>query len=173
MGFKRRSDTAGLWKELALYLRNARATGVTRSTVTDYSRQLRRFQGFAEGRGVRKAADVTPALVRAWGKSLSREGYASSSRGQSTEKVLRCFRFLARKGLVAEDGFAGSTERRKWDDDELLDALRDLYDQGVHITPDGLVRAGHKRIFHAAEHHFGLRRARELAGIPNPGRKRA
>jgi hypothetical protein len=62
---------------------------------------------------------------------------------------------------------------RKWSQQAVIDAIRRLHRQGVRITSRDLVRAGHQRVERAAACYAGgLRRARRLAGVPDPTRRR-
>jgi hypothetical protein len=63
--------------------------------------------------------------------------------------------------------------RRVWNDAKILRELRRLHRLGVRISRPGLCAAGHDGLSMAAHHYLGgMRRARSLAGIPEPSSSR-
>lgn len=59
--------------------------------------------------------------------------------------------------------------RRTWTDAKILGELRRLHRAGVTISKPALAKAGHDGLAMAAHKHLGgMRRARQLAGVPEP-----
>jgi integrase/recombinase XerD len=84
--------------------------GVAPNTLRAYERDLRRYVGFLEHRGIERIDDVDPSTVRAFVASLSASThgpdgtpYASTSVVRALSAVRSFHRFLVREGVLEVD----------------------------------------------------------------------
>ena len=87
------------------HLRDER--GLSPNTVAAYERDVTQFLRFAARAGVDDPARVDPLLLRRFLALLRTRGLAASSLGRKATALRVCFRYLARRGLVAADPAAG------------------------------------------------------------------
>jgi integrase/recombinase XerC len=83
------------------HLRDER--GLSPNTVAAYERDVAQFFRFAARAGVDDAGQVEPMLLRRFLALLRTRGLAASSLGRKAAALRACFRYLARRGLVAAD----------------------------------------------------------------------
>jgi len=69
-------------------------------TVRSYRNDLRQFQRFAEGVGVREPVEVDERLVRAWLADLHRRGLDPASVVRKLAAMRSWLRFLVRRGMI-------------------------------------------------------------------------
>jgi integrase/recombinase XerC len=87
------------------HLRDER--GLSPHTVAAYRRDVTQFLSFAGRAGVTDPAAVEPLLLRRFLALQRTRGLAASSIARKGAALRTLFRFLARRGLVAEDPAAG------------------------------------------------------------------
>jgi integrase/recombinase XerC len=87
------------------HLRDER--GLSPHTVAAYRRDVTQFLGFAARAGVADPATVEPLLLRRFLALQRTRGLAAASIARKGAALRALFRFLARRGLVAEDPAAG------------------------------------------------------------------
>jgi integrase/recombinase XerC len=87
------------------HLRDER--GLSGHTVAAYRRDLTQFFQFAGRAGVAELGQVEPLLLRRFLALQRTRGLAASSIARKAAALRTGFRFLARRGLVAEDPAAG------------------------------------------------------------------
>jgi tyrosine recombinase XerC len=87
------------------HLRDER--GLSPHTVAAYQRDATQFLAFAARAGVTDPAAVEPLLLRRFLALQRTRGLAASSIARKAAALHTLFRFLARRGLVAEDPAAG------------------------------------------------------------------
>ena len=87
------------------HLRDER--GLSPHTVAAYQRDVAQFLSFAGRAGVTDPAAVEPLLLRRFLALQRTRGLAASSIARKGVALRTLFRFLARRGLVAEDPAAG------------------------------------------------------------------
>jgi len=87
------------------HLRDER--GLSPHTVAAYRRDVTQFLSFAGRAGVTDPAAVEPLLLRRFLALQRTRGLAASSIARKGAALRALFRFLARRGLVAEDPAAG------------------------------------------------------------------
>jgi integrase/recombinase XerC len=87
------------------HLRDER--GLSPHTVAAYRRDVTQFLGFAARAGVTDPATVEPLLLRRFLALQRTRGLAAASIARKGAALRALFRFLARRGLVAEDPAAG------------------------------------------------------------------
>jgi integrase/recombinase XerC len=87
------------------HLRDER--GLSPHTVAAYQRDATQFLAFAARAGVTDPAAVEPLLLRRFLALQRTRGLAASSIARKGAALRALFRFLARRGLVAEDPAAG------------------------------------------------------------------
>jgi integrase/recombinase XerC len=87
------------------HLRDER--GLAANTVAAYERDVVQFFRFAGRAGVTDPAGVEPLLLRRFLALLRTRGLAASSLARKGAALRACFRYLARRGLVAADPAAG------------------------------------------------------------------
>jgi integrase/recombinase XerC len=87
------------------HLRDER--GLSPHTVAAYQRDVTQFLAFAARAGVTDPAAVEPLLLRRFLALQRTRGLAASSIARKAAALRTLFRFLARRGLVAEDPAAG------------------------------------------------------------------
>ena len=87
------------------HLRDER--GLSPHTVAAYQRDVTQFLSFAGRAGVTDPAAVEPLLLRRFLALQRTRGLAASSIARKGVALRTLFRFLARRGLVAEDPAAG------------------------------------------------------------------
>ncbi|HEX6677779.1 MAG TPA: tyrosine recombinase XerC [Actinomycetes bacterium] len=83
------------------HLRDER--GLSPNTVAAYERDVTQFLRFAARAGVVDPGRVDPLLLRRFLALLRTRGLAASSLGRKAAALRVCFRYLARRGLVATD----------------------------------------------------------------------
>jgi tyrosine recombinase XerC len=83
------------------HLRDER--GLSPNTVVAYERDVAQFLRFAARAGVGDPGRVDPLLLRRFLALLRTRGLAASSLGRKAAALRTCFRYLARRGLVAAD----------------------------------------------------------------------
>jgi integrase/recombinase XerC len=83
------------------HLRDER--GLSPNTVAAYERDVTQFFRFAGRAGVDDAGQVDPMLLRRFLALLRTRGLAATSLGRKAAALRVCFRYLARRGLVAAD----------------------------------------------------------------------
>jgi tyrosine recombinase XerC len=83
------------------HLRDER--GLSPNTVAAYERDVAQFLRFAARAGVVDPGKVDPLLLRRFLALLRTRGLAASSLGRKAAALRTCFRYLARRGLVAAD----------------------------------------------------------------------
>jgi len=83
------------------HLRDER--GLSPNTVAAYERDVTQFLRFAARAGVEDPGRVDPLLLRRFLALLRTRGLAASSLGRKAAALRACFRYLARRGLVAAD----------------------------------------------------------------------
>ncbi|HEV8648172.1 MAG TPA: tyrosine recombinase XerC [Actinomycetes bacterium] len=81
------------------HLRDER--GLSPNTVAAYERDVVQFFGFAARAGVTKPSRVEPLLLRRFLALLRTRGLAPSSMARKGAALRACFKYLARRGLVA------------------------------------------------------------------------
>jgi len=82
------------------YLANQR--GASPHTLRNYAIDLREFTEFLRGEHA-AIVEADPQLVRAYLATLHRRGLAKASIGRRLASVRSCFRFLARRGIMAQN----------------------------------------------------------------------
>jgi integrase/recombinase XerC len=82
-----------------VHLRDER--GLSANTVAAYERDVMQFFRFAARAGVNDPARVEPLLLRRFLALLRTRGLAASSLARKGAALRTCFRYLARRGLVA------------------------------------------------------------------------
>jgi integrase/recombinase XerC len=87
------------------HLRDER--GLSPHTVAAYRRDVTQFMGFAGRAGVTDPAAVEPLLLRRFLALQRTRGLAASSIARKGAALRTLFRFLARRGLVADNPAAG------------------------------------------------------------------
>jgi tyrosine recombinase XerC len=87
------------------HLRDER--GLSAHTVAAYRRDMAQFLQFAGRAGVTDPAQVEPLLLRRFLALLRTRGLAAASIARKAAALRSGFRFLARRGLVADDPAAG------------------------------------------------------------------
>jgi tyrosine recombinase XerC len=87
------------------HLRDER--GLSPHTVAAYQRDATQFLAFAARAGVTDPAAVEPLLLRRFLALQRTRGLAASSLARKAAALRALFRYLARRGLVAEDPAAG------------------------------------------------------------------
>jgi len=87
------------------HLRDER--GLSAHTVAAYRRDMTQFLQFAGRAGVTDPAQVEPLLLRRFLALLRTRGLAAASIARKAAALRSGFRFLARRGLVADDPAAG------------------------------------------------------------------
>ena len=87
------------------HLRDER--GLSAHTVAAYRRDMTQFLQFAGRAGVTDPAQVEPLLLRRFLALLRTRGLAAASIARKAAALRSAFRFLARRGLVADDPAAG------------------------------------------------------------------
>jgi integrase/recombinase XerC len=87
------------------HLRDER--GLSAHTVDAYRRDVTQFLAFAARAGVTDPAQVEPLLLRRFLALQRTRGLAAASIARKGAALRACFRFLARRGLVADDPAAG------------------------------------------------------------------
>ena len=87
------------------HLRDER--GLSPNTVAAYDRDVTQFFRFAARAGVDDAGQVDSMLLRRFLALLRTRGLAASSLGRKAAALRVCFKYLARRGLVAADPAAG------------------------------------------------------------------
>src|SRR5512132_1492809 len=83
------------------HLRDER--GLSPNTVVAYERDVAQFFRFAARAGVDDPDRVDPLLLRRFLALLRTRGLAAASLGRKATALRTCFRYLARRGLVAAD----------------------------------------------------------------------
>jgi site-specific recombinase XerD len=81
------------------HLRDER--GLSPNTVAAYERDVTQFFRFAARAGVDDAGQVDPMLLRRFLALLRTRGLAAASLGRKAAALRTCFKYLARRGLVA------------------------------------------------------------------------
>jgi integrase/recombinase XerC len=76
--------------------------GASRHTVRNYAVDLREFAAFLHGEGV-AVAEADSRLVRAYLATLYQRRLAKTSIGRHLASIRSCFRFLARRGVIARN----------------------------------------------------------------------
>jgi len=87
------------------HLRDER--GLSPNTVAAYDRDVTQFFRFAARAGVDDAGQVDSMLLRRFLALLRTRGLAASSLGRKAAALRVCFKYLARRGLVAADPAVG------------------------------------------------------------------
>ncbi|HYY79624.1 MAG TPA: tyrosine recombinase XerC [Actinomycetes bacterium] len=87
------------------HLRDER--GLSVHTVAAYQRDVAQFLAFAARAGVADPAAVEPLLLRRFLALQRTRGLAAASLARKAAALRSCFRYLARRGLVAADPAAG------------------------------------------------------------------
>jgi site-specific recombinase XerD len=95
------------------FLEAAQAHKYSPRTVEIYGQALRDFGAFLDGRGVRAAQDVTPALVEAYRRHLQSRGFSPAGEETYCRAVKRFFDELERRQRVFENPFADSGPLRR------------------------------------------------------------
>ena len=87
------------------HLRDER--GLSVHTVAAYRRDLTQFLAFAARAGITDPSQVEPLLLRRFLALQRTRGLAAASIARKGAALRACFRFLVRRGLVADDPAAG------------------------------------------------------------------
>jgi hypothetical protein len=98
-------------------------------------------------------------------------GCGGAIRASDLDWELRAAARLHFGSLQAARTAAGivAPSRRTWTDAKIIAELRRLHREGVTISKPALATAGHDGLAMAAHKHLGgMRRARQLAGVPEP-----
>ncbi|MCX7854057.1 MAG: tyrosine recombinase XerC [Caldilineales bacterium] len=88
-------------RRFLLYLEVER--GASPYTLRNYGAEIGEFIAFAQTRGVHTWAQTDIALIRSWLASLHRQGYEAASVARRLYELRSCYRFLQRRGVVADN----------------------------------------------------------------------
>ena len=95
------------------YLAAALARRYSPCSIQMYRQAIRDFDLFLEGRGVREAREVTPAVIEAYRRHLRSRRFSPASEETYCRGIKRFFDALERRQRVFENPFAGTGPLRR------------------------------------------------------------